>query len=776
MQKIIQCTVSAMLFSTLFLVSELNAKEMTEIQNNISDIENLEVRSVRIFQDTTIVSPTSKVGRAELDNMSMSTVEDALAHEPSLVVRKRFIGDPNGVIGIRSSNMFQGTHSLVFADGMPLHYHLQTRWNGSPRWSLVTPSEVESVEVFYGPFSAEYSGNAMGGVVDITTRTPQSKRVVLEGALFSQNYQLQDQDERFNGGKVYLSYEDKIDNLAFLTSFQRLQNDSHPLSQYTSAATLGAEGMAVSGGIKGINELGSRVVYYGDSGTERATTDLYKLKLNYDLGRYQLRSTIAYENRLRAVKKLNNFVHDEQGNVLWSGLASVAGTQFTISNSNFQQSEQQRDSLLIGLGLSGDIAGSDWLLDGFYSHFEILDDHEVLSAVNPDDPSYASANASFGGRLTEYDGSGWQTFEFKLGTQSLFDDPRQRLSVGLHADQYTLKLVADDYDAIAQQRDSDETDGNAATGRSDSNGEAQTQALFAQYGFKLYAQWDLALGLRYEDWQTRDGFSGGLNIKQRDAKGFSPKFSLGYFPAKDITLRYSVAKAIRFPILEELYRNDDATSSGSVFVSNPNLVPELGVFHNVSIEHIYVGGALKLNLFYEQIEDVIYDQSTTTNVGTVTTSLPTEQVTNHGTEFIWQAKGLWQGLMDVRFNLSYLDAKISKNVLNPAIVGNVFPRSPKWRSNLQLHFPLSETVDVNLDGRCASNSYGRLDNLDTTHQVFGAQDDYLLLGLKANWQFSQQLRLSAGIDNLTNQEAYVAHPWPQRTYYLEAKYLFEGDK
>lgn len=776
MQKYNPGTVRTLLFSALLSASQANATDRPDAPNAAAEVEKLEVRTGRIFQDTTIVSPTSRIQREDLDNMSISTVEDALAHEPSLVVRKRFIGDPNGVIGIRSSNMFQGTHSLVFADGMPLHYHLQTRWNGSPRWSLVAPSEVESVEVIYGPFSAEYSGNAMGGVIDITTRTPQQKRVVLEGAVFSQDYQLQGQDKQFNGGKIYLAYEDKIDNVAFLSSFQRLQNDSHPQSQYSAPAVLSEEGLITSGGIQGSNERGQAVIYYGDSGPERAITDLYKLKVHYDLGHYQLRSTVAYENRVRQLTNHQNFVRDEQGNQVWAGVANVAGTRFSLNSSSFQHSQQERDSLLFGFGVSGDIANSDWLLDAFYSRFEILDDHEELTAVNPLDPAYASANANFKGRLSEYDGSGWQTLDVKLGTQNLFDDPRQRLSVGLHADHYALKLVADDYNAITQQRDSDELDGNPATGRSDSGGEAQTQALFAQYGFRLNSQWDLALGLRVEDWQTRDGFSGGLNIAKRSADGFSPKVSLGYFPSDTLTLRYSVAKAIRFPILEELYRNDDATSSGSVFVSDPNLVPEAGIFHNLSLAHHYLNGTLKLNVFYEQIDDVIYDQSTTTTTGTITTSLPTEQVTNRGAEFIWQAKGLWQGVVDLRANFSYLDAEISKNVLNPSIVGNVFPRSPKWRANLQLQFPLSDTLDVNLDGRYASNSFGRLDNLDTAGQVFGAQDKYLLYGVKANWQYSPQLGFSAGIDNLTNQEAYVAHPWPQRSVYLEAKYLFEGDK
>ena len=72
--------------------------------------------------------------------------------------------------------------------------------------------------------------------------------------------------------------------------------------------------------------------------------------------------------------------------------------------------------------------------------------------------------------------------------------------------------------------------------------------------------------------------------------------------------------------------------------------------------------------------------------------------------------------------------------------------------------------------RYASNSFGELDNSDTADTVFGAQDDYLFVGTKLNWQVSEALKLSAGIDNLFNEEAHVFHPWPGRTYHLQAKY------
>ena len=42
----------------------------------------------------------------------------------------------------------------------------------APRWGLVTPEEIERVDVMYGPFSAAYPGNSVGAVVDYVTRMP----------------------------------------------------------------------------------------------------------------------------------------------------------------------------------------------------------------------------------------------------------------------------------------------------------------------------------------------------------------------------------------------------------------------------------------------------------------------------------------------------------------------------------------------------------------------------------------------------------------------------
>ena len=83
------------------------------------------------------------------------SVEDTLKYLPSLVVRKRHIGDNFAPIATRTSGLGASARSLIFADGALLSALIgNNNGNGSPRWTLVTPEEIERIDVLYGPFSA----------------------------------------------------------------------------------------------------------------------------------------------------------------------------------------------------------------------------------------------------------------------------------------------------------------------------------------------------------------------------------------------------------------------------------------------------------------------------------------------------------------------------------------------------------------------------------------------------------------------------------------------
>jgi iron complex outermembrane receptor protein len=742
------------------------------VEKRKSVIEEVRVLADAFFKDTTAVSPTSVITAEQLKTLNITTVEDALAHQPSLVIRKRFIGDPNGVVGIRGSNMFQTPRTMVFVDGMPLHYHLQTRFRGSPRWSLVSPDEVASAEVIYGPYSSQYSGNAMGGVVNIKTRRPSQSLTTIELGAFSQYYDRLLTDESYEGYRAYVAHEDKVGNLGYSVSYTRLDNESQPQTQFFRRPDSGSfsTAFANSGSIPSGNDTkGLAGIYFGDSGPENAKTDLVKAKFFYHRDYVEFRGSVAYEQRSRVENQANNFLSDANGAPIFDREVDINGINYDTSNfgtSAFQTRNQQRESLLIGLGASFDLA-NDWVADVFYSYFDVLDDTEIRSGANPSDSNFISINDRNRARITSYDDTGWNIVDLKFSTDSLAGKENQRLSLGFHYDSYELDFIVDNYNSITGQRASNELDGDRSTGRADSGGEAQTIAAFAQYGTALSERWDLSLGLRYDDWLGENGYVGGANSADRSEDGFSTKASIAYSPTDRRTFRYSVAQALRFPVIEEIFVNNASVRGGSV--ADATLNPEDGVFHNLSFEQLFENGSVTVNFFHEDVDDVIFNQ--TSSITGVTTFLPVDTVKTDGAELIIASNDVLGLPVDVTFNTTYTDAKISSNANNPEIVGKRFPRIPEFRSNLILNYRVNDQFNFGGSIRYAGNSFGELDNSDTENNTFGAHTRYTFVGLKANWNISPNLHVSAGIDNVFDEVAYVFHPWPARTFHLSFKYV-----
>ena len=120
---------------------------------------------------TQIPTTMEGVSRQQLEETINATdSEDALKYLPSLLVRKRYIGDYNhAILSTRASGTGNSARSMVYADGILLSNLLGNGVGGlsfPPRWGLVTPEEIERVDVMYGPFSAAYPGNWGGAVVD----------------------------------------------------------------------------------------------------------------------------------------------------------------------------------------------------------------------------------------------------------------------------------------------------------------------------------------------------------------------------------------------------------------------------------------------------------------------------------------------------------------------------------------------------------------------------------------------------------------------------------
>lgn len=709
--------------------------------------------------------PSSILTQQDLVSINVATTEDVIKFEPSLVIRRRFIGDSNGTMGMRGSNMFQTSRSMVFADGVPLHYLLQSRWNGAPRWTMVSASEIAQVEVLYGPFSAEFSGNSMGGVVLIESAIPQQREFHFDSSFFSQSFDSYGFDETVNGYKTFFSYGDKIGDTSVYFSYNRLQSESQPQIFYYGSNT-GAATTAVTGGIVDNDERSVSRLWFGDTGIVDTTTDNYKVKIGHDFGEWQTLLNVAYEDRYTGSNSPNSYIKNASGNTVWSGNVVQNGRAINIPMARLGVSEIDRASLSVGLRVRGPIAdGVNFEVN--LNDFRVLGDENRASLANPQDPAYTP-----NGEVTKFGDTGWRSAEAKFHFDTLPIDGLGVI-VGARHDAYELNM--DVYKSANYRAGSF----NGYTSRS--GGETSIDAVFAQMNWDINERWDTGLGVRWESFQSNNGYFSRddaatpqydlVAVPSVSDKAVSPKFSLGYQPVDEWRFAYALGKAYRFPIVEELFSQYSAYNA--ISVANPELKPEDGLHHNFMIEHQIVDGVLRVNLFQESIKDVVESQSETLPGGlSVRTFIPVDEIDTTGIEFIANVDDILIDNLDVRFNLVRTDSEIVKNAADPSIEGNKYPRMPRWRGNLLLTYHLSGNWDAGVNLQYASDSFERNDNTDHENRVYGAQDGYTRLGMKTSYNFTNGVAIGFGVDNLTDEVAYVAHPWPGRTYYANMSYDF----
>ncbi|PUA28713.1 MAG: TonB-dependent receptor [Cellvibrio sp. 79] len=729
-------------------------------------------------------NPSSVLTQEDMVAINASTTEDLVKYEPSIVIRKRYIGDSNGTLGLRGSNMFATARSMVFADGVPLHYLLQTRWSGAPRWTMVSASEIAQVEILYGPFSAEYSGNSMGGVVLIETAIPQAREVHVDVDYFSQDFSSYGFDDQLNGYKTFFSYGDKFGDLSVYFSYNRLENDSQPQSYYfdqdkdhrvTAIQQQFASAAPITGLITDKDVFGKPAYYFGDTGVEQATTNNYKIKLGYDFGDWSTLLNLAYEDRNTLRTSPNSYITNAQGNTVWSGNFTENNLWITVPASRLGASELDRRSLSTGLRIKGNLTDST-RFEANISDFRILEDNSRASSHSLQDPLFKGR-----GQTTDYDNTGWQTLEGKF----VFTDigvEGMELITGARYEAYELNLD------IFNSANWKQADNAGYTSRS--GGETNIAAAFIQMNWDINKKWSVALGGRYEQWESKSGYFSRKNpdtsvfelvdVEDADRNQFSPKFSVGYIPGENWLVRYSLAKAYRFPVVEELFTQSQNYSS--VVQAQPDLKPENGLHHNLMFEREFTAGYARVNIFTETIQNAIESQTTFlpsgSTVPSVTTFASVDEVETDGVELILNRYGLFVPQLDLRFNVAYTKSIITDNSTveanNPAniksIEGNDYPRMPHWRSNLMATYHATDRWDFSANVQYADKSFGRLDNTDTAEQVMGAQDGYTRFGAKTSFDFTDELEVSFGIDNISNEESYVAHPWPGRSYYLSLSY------
>jgi iron complex outermembrane receptor protein len=404
---------------------------------------------------TTIPTVTPKWTEPDFQGINMHNPEDAIKYMPNLFIRKRFIGDRNGVLSIRGASPFQNGRTLVYVDGVLLTDLIQDRFNAPPKWQVVASEEIVSTEIIYGPYSALYSGNSMNGVVNIKTRQPNQRETTIKGSYYVQEYSDYGVESTDDGYDQFLSFGDRIGKLSLYGFIQHIENDAQPMSmasragaELLTALPNGAQTVPVTGLFVDSNSRNETRFVLGSTSFTHTDQDLYKLKLAYDFtDRLRAQFSIGYWETRDTNQPVKNYLIDQTtGAAVWGGHANPAGQRvygeyggryFLVTSDQFTLSERDRRDMLMGLTLEGSLT-DEWEFQTIFTYYDIPKDETLTSNKNPLDPNPNIRAGS--GKVQEFGTTHWWSYDLKLGNDEFRGYDNLGLTAGYQYNEYVYNI------------------------------------------------------------------------------------------------------------------------------------------------------------------------------------------------------------------------------------------------------------------------------------------------------------------------------------------------
>ncbi len=710
---------------------------------------------------------------------SVINAEDTLRYFPNILGRKRHVGDTQAPITTRTSGVGASARSLIFADGVLLSALIgNNNSNASPKWGMVSPVEIASVNVLYGPFSAAYAGNSIGAVVEIETRMPERLEGLVSLSSSVQDFEQYGHQNEYGAWQGAAAIGNSFGPLSFWLSGTHTVSDSHPLSYVTATqptcapptVTAGCAGLsatAVTGALMDVNRTGVPIAILGASGLERQEQDNLKAKaewafsdatrLAYSVGRFT--------NDTRS--KPSSFLRDASGAVHWSGPTNINGLLFNIAPGAFSNSNYTFDEEHWSHGLSFDHRTADrvweWRLAASSYYYDTSEQRLPSVAV----PMAASGGA---GSISRMDGTNWKTIDadgiWRPGGQA----GAHEVSFGVHGDRYEL--------TNERFSTTDWISGSPVALQTSARGKTQALGLWLQDAWRITDRLTLIAGGRWEWWKAYDGFNYSASpfelVNQPEVKAdtFSPKASLEWEFAEDWSAKASFGKAHRFPTVGELYQL--VTVGATVVSPNPDLMPENALSTEFSIARSFHDGEVRVSIFTEDLEYAIVSQSAqlpnSTQIATYIQNI--DKVESRGIELVADKEDVLIPGLSLAGSLTYVESTTVENDAFPAAVGKRTPQVPEWRATLVATYRPNDNWAVTLAGRYVGDVYGTIDNSDRFSHTFQGFEGFMVWDARVKWDIDDHWTAAIGVENLGNADYFLFHPFPQRTATAELEYRF----
>lgn len=646
------------------------------------------------------------------------------------------------VTGVSASQSVEGTvnlrgydsrNILVLVDGQPMN----TAWNGDVDWNMIPVENIRKIEVVSGGQSALYGGRAVGGVINIMTKTQKQDGLHGSATVSYGSNATVNQGYALNGKK------DKVSFGAF----------------YNSHITNGwkdyyASGSHKSGYTYTTNEKDARGTssnyLIGNRGRKYVMSENYGFNIGYDFNEDQrLTYKFTRANYDWEYKDPESYIR-KGDTVIWPGkdiddskYASFYGTRgWRAYNMHSLTYNDQKNKIHAHIGMT------DYFKDGYTQ------------------PGYTKGTLD--GNLN---GSG---DKYSYPSKSIDFDLNKRWAFGNHNLLAGTSYGRDKFDETIYSIKDWKSWSSSGSVTQKAGGKDKYWSLYAQDKWNFAPKWTAYIGGRYDHYEDYDGYdtllSGDNDKGSHSYHKFSPKLSLDYAVNPDTNVYLSYGKSFNTPILYQLFRY--STRMGLIY-PNSGLTPETTDTWELGLKKKIANKTdIHADVFYAKTEDYIRLMSYEGGQGKGKRYENNGDEKTHGFEvsLTQRHSNIWTSYINYTWqtakNNGYKDYNVPRHLLH---LGTTYNKAP-WT--------------INLDGMFISNRYlditpGDTKKYDYHSGHFRSRDAYFLMNLSTNYQFNKNFGIQFAVNNLFDREYYDEdisnnhyYIGDGRTYTLTARYSF----
>jgi iron complex outermembrane receptor protein len=745
------------------------------VSQNDGRVANEALGTPPIKQRFQLPQETFSITSNQIDEtINLKDPEDAVKYLPSLFVRKRNDGDNQAVLATRTWGLSSSARTLIYYDDLIVSALIGNNNTGaSPHWNLISPEAIQRMDFLNGPYSAAYPGNSIGGVLLITSKMPDKPFAVAKETVSVMPWDQYGTKDTYVTSQTSAAAGDRQGPVSFFVSANYLDSYQQPLTYTTN----GSAPTGTIGTISAVNKLNQPADVVGTGTLAHSEQTSGNFRVAYDLTPFvQATYSFGIWNNIQTSNPQTYLTTATTGAPTFGGVSGFASNKYTWDQTHMSNA----------VSLKSDTKGI-YDFDLSASSYNYLQD----IMLNPFTVASSGVGFSENGKITRNDGTNWQNVDAKGIWRPFGYDGPQEISFGIHGDRYQLE------NPVFASANTFETS-STGTGQvySDSVGETQTGAIWLQDAWKIEPNLKLTLGGRLETWEALNGLNVNtttsaagaitstavINQPGLNSTNFSPKASLSYDPNKEWNITANFGEAYRYPTVTELYQN--ITVGGIATFANPNLTPEQDINGELNIERHWNDGRVRLTLFEERVSNAIISQTTdvtnpVTGAQTPTTTIGNVQAIRlQGFELSGEKNDVVVTGLKLFGSVTYVDSRILSDPTFVSTVGGTtadgkrVPNVPDWRSTFGITYRPNDNWTYTVAARYSGKQYSTLDNTDTISHVFGAFDNYFIVDMKIHYKATENFAFDFGVDNVFNEQYFLFHPFPGRTFVLAGKYTF----